>query len=260
MTPSSYSERSGLGTVAADTALPIEPLTRTASVQERVYERLRQAIISGEIPARAELVSTQLATQLNVSRTPVREAIQRLVQEGLLERQETGVVRVRPVSRQEVVDLMAIRAELDAYSARQFVRRRGQPEIMDQIRAVAAEMEALGIEPSATGGQVALNEQFHELIRTGCGNRMVADLLRSAGSLTLRNLVVALQHRTSIEKNNAEHAEILAALEAGDAEWAANAARRHVESATLELLAKMDESETDIVASDDEHPGLGGLS
>lgn len=236
--------------------LPIEPLERTASVQERVYARLRSAIISGEIPPQAELVSTQLAAHLNVSRTPVREAVQRLVQEGLLERQDTGVVRVRSVSRDEVIDIMAIRAEFDAYAARELIRLGRRPEVMEQIRAVAAEMAALGTDPSATAAQVALNEQFHELIRRGSGNRLLADLLKNAGSLTLRNLVVALQLRTSIEKNNAEHAEILAAIEAGDGERAAEAARRHVQSALEELLTKMGDAE--VPPPDGDRPAVGG--
>ena len=219
----------------------IVPLARTVSVQEQVYGRLRSAIIGGAIPAGSALLTTQLASQLEVSRTPVREAVQRLVQDGLLERMDTGVVRVRRVTRQEVTDIMAIRAELDAYAAREFVRRGPDPAMMREVEAVAAEMRSLGTDPSATSAQLALNDGFHRLIRQGSGNTMLADLLHEAGSLTLRNLVVVLQHRTSIEKNNTEHEEIVAALAEGDPGRAADAARRHVASAARELMAKYDE-------------------
>ena len=214
------------------------PVQRQEPVRQQVYERIRGAIIDGSVPVGRELITAQIAAQLGVSRTPVREAFERLMQEGLLQRGSTGVVQVRRVSRREILDMMDIRAELDAFAARLFVQRGLTWPQLTGLQEVARRMQELGTDPSATQEQLRLNGIFHRTIREGSGNALLVDLIAEAGPLTLSNHLTVLGQQTSIEKNNNEHDAILNAIINGDSEGAAEAARLHVHSARQELLAK----------------------
>lgn len=219
------------------------PVRRQEPMRHQVYERIRQAIIDGSLPVGQELITSQVAASLGVSRTPVREAFERLTQEGLLQRGSTGVVQIRRVSRQEISDMMSIRAELDAYAARLFVERGLTAPQLTALQDVAQQMEDLGTDPSATQEQLRLNSIFHHIIREGSGNLLLADLIAKAGPLTLSNHLTVLGQQTSIEKNNHEHDAILKAIMNGDGDGAAEAVRLHVYSARDELLAKYVELE-----------------
>ena len=93
----------------------LTPLKLTSSTQARdsAYQTLRQAIIGGALAAGERLVERDLATRLGISRTPVREAIQRLAAEQLVEKRERGGAVVRGMSRREVSEIFALRAALE---------------------------------------------------------------------------------------------------------------------------------------------------
>lgn len=222
--------------MGAEATLGIGRLERRIGVGERVYSMVRSAILDGDLAPGAELVTTELAERMGVSRTPIRESIQRLQQDGLVERAANGVAQVRRVHRREVVDLMAIRAELDAYAVRGFVERRSEHGLLDEVVFTAAEMQRIGTDSSRTGEQLVLNDRFHGLIREGSGNQMLGAFMHDTGSLVLRSLMNRLRRHTAIGRNISEHEDIVAALMAGDPTEAERAVRAHTKSATSELL------------------------
>src|SRR5258706_5925050 len=102
----------------------MERIVRAANVRDEVYVRLRDAISDGSLVAGAALVSTDLAGRFGVSRTPVREAIMRLVQDGLAVEGAPGHgVSVRSVDRNEIEAFFEIRAALEELAARMTVLR-----------------------------------------------------------------------------------------------------------------------------------------
>ena len=102
----------------------MERIARGTTVRDEVYVRLRDAISDGSLEAGAPLVSTDLADRFGVSRTPVREAIMRLVQDGLAVEGAPGHgVTVRTVDRNEIEAFFEIRASLEELAARMTVLR-----------------------------------------------------------------------------------------------------------------------------------------
>jgi DNA-binding GntR family transcriptional regulator len=215
---------------------PLEPVARAATVRSTVYERLRAAIIQGALLDGQALASTELSAQLGVSRTPVREALVRLVQDGLALETDSGQVIVRPVSRAEIASFFELRAELERYAARQAVAR-GTAEwvvrLQESERTLAEAVDA----DAPAARQVELNDEFHALLYEGSGNALLRRALTDLEAATARRAIHALYERADPHTTVREHRRIVAAIEARDAEEAARQAGAHVERAGVELLA-----------------------
>jgi DNA-binding GntR family transcriptional regulator len=156
---------------------PRKPASRAgqAGPQLRVspYEMLRNAILSGELPGGQSLVETSLAEWCGVSRTPIREALRRLEQDGLVHHSEGGlVVRVR--SPEEILDIYETRIALEATAGRVAAERRTDHDVrllryvLDRGREVPA---------TDVTGMVEANQQFHRLIWRASHNESLTDLL-----------------------------------------------------------------------------------
>ena len=131
----------------------MERIARATTVRDEVYVRLRDAISDGSLPAGAPLVSTDLADRFGVSRTPVREAIMRLVQDGLAVEGAPGQgVSVRTVDRNEIEAFFEIRAALEELAARMTVLRQDEAALAAVIAAEEEleEQVAVGARPNAS--------------------------------------------------------------------------------------------------------------
>jgi DNA-binding GntR family transcriptional regulator len=119
----------------------LRPIERAAPLRSEVYAKVREAIVDGTLAPGSALVSTELAGRLGVSRTPVREAIARLIQDGLAVDEGGGRAVVRPISRQEIADFFEIRAALEAVAARRAVERQ-HGRWLPRLRAAEERLEA----------------------------------------------------------------------------------------------------------------------
>ena len=218
---------------------PLRPIVRSMSMRSEVYERLRRAIIEGVLPDGSTLVSTELSAQLGVSRTPVREALVRLVHDGLAVETDAGQVIVRPVRRGELESFFEIRAELERLAARRAAERSTEKSLA--LLRDAEQRVAKAVADGATGArQVELNEEFHRMLYEGSGNELLARALLDLEAMTARRMLDRLYERADAERTVREHRAIVAAIEAGDAEEAGKAAAAHVEHAGRDLLAIFD--------------------
>ena len=218
---------------------PLRPIVRSMSMRSEVYERLRRAIIEGAFPDGSALVSTELSARLGVSRTPVREALVRLVHDGLAVETDAGQVIVRPVRRGELESFFEIRAELERLAAHRAAER-GTEEWLARLRAAegrVAEAVAGGVSGAR---QVELNEEFHRMLYEGSGNELLARALLDLEAMTARRLLDRLYERADAKRTVQEHRAIVAAIEARDTEAAGQAAAAHVEHAGRDLLAIFD--------------------
>ena len=212
----------------------LTPIERT-SVREEVYGRLRRAITDGSIEPGAPLVSTDLAERLGVSRTPVRDAITRLVQDGLAVDDGPGQVRVRPVLRDEIIGFFQIRAALEALAARRVAtapadgwhRRLAEAERLLERRV------AQGADPVE---QTELNSRFHQTLYEASGNPLLPRLMADLEALTTRRVLHRLYERADPQATIDDHRALLRAITAGDGETAARVAQQHVEQAARTLL------------------------
>jgi DNA-binding GntR family transcriptional regulator len=190
------------------------------------YHHLLGEIRSGALPSGARLRETDLAERLGISRTPVREAIRQLEADGLVVHLPRQGATIRSLDYAEVIELYEMRAVLEGTAARLAARAASEIEL--------AELSALHADlASAPAGAQAreLNRQFHRTLIDAAKNRF---LIKAMSTLQKTMLIIGpttLADPTRAADAVAEHAKVLAALQARDGRMAEQAMRDHVEAA-----------------------------
>lgn len=194
-----------------------------AASRTRPYEAIRAAIRSGEFAPNQPLTETALAEWCGVSRTPVREALTRLQNEGLIERTPRGpVVRVRTI--EEIFNIYEVRIALEAMAARSAAERHTARDIV-VLRASLERYEASTDEQPAD--RVLAARSFHEAVWRAARNDTLFETLARLDSLVPRYPNAAIRSAATLKRNHRQHREILAAIQAGDGARAAEAATVH---------------------------------
>lgn len=204
-------------------------LSSAATIADAVYQTLRSAIVYGELPPGRRLLERELALQLAVSRTPVREALRRLEEEGLVSGVPNRGLVVRMVTLEEAEHVYAVREPLEVLAARLAAERLTPPQMAELRRCLMRARRAAALGEWRT--VILENNRFHDVVARASGNPVLArvlDIMRNQVNLVR----VALWSRipTRPQETLRQHGEILAALRAGDPEAAAEAARTHLES------------------------------
>jgi DNA-binding GntR family transcriptional regulator len=201
------------------------------SATDHVLDELRAAILDGRLAAGATLRQEDLAERLGVSRMPVREAIRRLHAEGLVEVLPSRRVRVAALSRTEIEDIYDMRAVLEPLAVRLAVPRLTRAQLRDAAHA----LEAADDEQDAdTFG--ARNAAFHLALMNPCERPRLLNDIASLLDLSDRYQRAALRDEEHNARVREEHAGLLAAAQAGDADAAADLAATHVQRAGARLL------------------------
>lgn len=203
------------------------------------YGILKQQVLDGRLAAGQRLVETDLADHMKISRTPVREAIQRLIVDGLVERSGARGVVVVELTAEEIEDLYVTRAALEGLAARLAAQRMSDYEQV-VLQEIQDQMDAT-LESGDPARMALINFEFHtEILRLARNTTLlkfmgqIHDALRRYGTTTL-----SLPDRAS--RAMAEHRDLLSALMARDGDAAEHIARTHIEGALqarLRLLAR----------------------
>jgi DNA-binding GntR family transcriptional regulator len=135
--------------------------TQNKTATDEVYDRLYQAIISGQFQPNERLIELDLAQRYNSGRAAIRTALARLAQEGLVERESNRGARVRAISEEEAIETLEARAVLEGLAARYAARNVTDAEIA-ALRAIIAEMETLLAQGELLGISDA-NARLHNL-------------------------------------------------------------------------------------------------
>lgn len=213
-----------------------KPLERR-SLADGVYDALLENILQGGLKAGTEINEVALAQELHVSRTPVHEAVGRLLKDGLLVQEPPRRILVARFSRQDAVEIYEMRRLLESAAAQKAVRRMSEPAIR-ALREEAARLERSRGEPGWAGRALEFDLRFHDALAEAAGNRRLkADISR------YRLLVRAFCRMTAtpgnLEEAFQEHLTILSAIEARDAAAAARAAGAHVEKRCAVVLSAL---------------------
>ena len=209
-----------------DSASPEIELLRSHSLTTLVQRELERRILSGELAPGRKLNEEEVAILFNVSRGPVREAFRALESAGLLRLEKNRGVYVRQISVEEADEIYEVRAGIDELIGR-LLAERITPAQVAELRALLRKMQQ-----QARGRNVAgyypLNVQFHEMLASFTGNGALAT--------TYKRLVNALHlyRRETLERgpdsfpiSTREHAQIVDAIAAGDADRAGKLLYRH---------------------------------
>jgi DNA-binding GntR family transcriptional regulator len=198
------------------------------SSQEHCYRKLKERILTLDLPPGARIGALEVAAQLGLSRTPVREALGRLEQEALVMHDPAGGYVVRAMSVKEIDDLYRVREYLETEAVLEAMPNLGAAEI--------ARLEALLAEAERNLGEVSAfliaSRRFYEAIITATGNEV---LVRMFGPINDRVRIVGAMligaHAPRMKEVLALNADILGALRARDETAAVAAVRAHVRSA-----------------------------
>lgn len=207
---------------------PVDQPLRTV-----VYERIRAAILTGDLEPGAALSEADQAVQLGCSRTPVREAFQRLSREGLVEIAPKRGTFVAQLSLAKAREAFEFREAIEVPCARLAAIRR-TPEQLERMRAAL---------PGEGGDSYEGGLAFHGLVAEAASNSYLLNAFHSASAtVALASRVAA---RSAPEHAPASHAPILEAIEAGDADGAEAAMRTHIRNHYERLVKAM----TDMAAA-----------
>ncbi len=191
---------------------------------QRAVSTLRQMIFSGELPAGSDHLETELAERLGLSRTPVREAILVLAQQGLVATRPRRGMRVTAISPKDMEDIYDVLTELEARAAERAAHAGYPLEELRLLRRAIDDMDAALAREDREGWADA-DVQFHrELLRLG-GNARSAELAAALEDQVRRAKRVTLHMRPLPVQSNADHRAVLDAIAAGNAEGAR--ARHH---------------------------------
>ncbi len=209
------------------------------SPQRDAYALILEAIDSHMYKPGDRLVESDLAERFGVSRTPIREALQRLETQSLLTRDGRSLI-VASLDHTQMAELYVVRGELEGLAARLAARHATPEEIRVLREMLEADQSLLG-DPSAMS---RANKRFHKQIHLASHNRFLVQQLdlvhRSMALLATTSLVAEGRGEVAL----AEHAAIVDAIEAGDGDAADKALREHISKAFVTRL-RLDASEVE---------------
>ena len=216
-----------------DGLAPLRAAQPRVTAHESVYGTLRRAILRGALPGGTRLVQADIASQLSVSTTPVREALRDLAAEGLVvSRPHVGAV-VRELSIAELVELYDIRKAIEPVSIRRAAARIGKREL-DEARDLVKEME--GEKDPARWAE--LNWEFHAVLERAANAPLVQSVLKTVQDISAIYVAHSLILQPDrMASGNREHRALLAALRRHDEDGAARVLVDHLDS-TLQSILK----------------------
>lgn len=195
-------------------------------LKELVYLDLKHRILSGEIPSYSRLMEVDLSEEMNVSRTPIREAIRRLCEDGLVNMEPRKGAYVAKVSVKEMLDVFEVREDMEGFCA-YLAAIRSTDEQKATLRFLAEAYEQARINKDKME-MIRLDEDFHNYIVSCCDNDTLKQLVNYVQELSLRFRYLYYEHESLYEVTSMQHLSIMEAIEAGDAEGARKLADRHV--------------------------------
>jgi DNA-binding GntR family transcriptional regulator len=203
------------------------------SAADRAYHYIRRRIVDGVLASGAFLVEQDLAQDIGVSRTPVRDALSRLENEGLVRAEGNRRATVREFTEAEVEECFEMRAQFESYAAARAATRMS-PEALTKLKRFAAEMD----EVVAKGGEDAafrfseLNTHFHNIILEQAGSPRLREIMKPLMQVQLV-LMKRFQHtiEAHLVRSCWHHRELIAAFEARDPVWAEAQMKTHLLSA-----------------------------
>jgi len=201
-----------------------------ATKSDLAYIRVRGLILSGDLAPGAVLQQAALAKTIGMSTTPLREALRRLKQEGLVELDAHRDARVRPLDATEARDLLELRRSLDPLAAALAAERRTETDLAE-ITAALDGLEALSTRPSLS--QLESHHRFHAAIHRASHNALLVETLDGLWVKTDRYRRHGLEAGRSDAERDAravEHRQLVEAVRDGDGDTAADLMRRHVET------------------------------
>lgn len=213
-------------------------VSTSAQTRTSPYDRIKEAILSGDILPDEQLVESALAKWCGVSRTPIREALMRLGQDGLVHRGERGLV-VLARSQEEILDLYDIRIVLERHAAAGAAERRTSHDMLIIRRSAEQYTRCDSSDNRALADD---NRRFHRAVWWASHNASLIDLLERLNMHLGRYPTTTLAYPGRFTAANNEHVDLVEAIEAHNSDRAAAIASQHF-TAAREIRLRLYETE-----------------
>lgn len=203
------------------------------SFEKFAYDAIKQAILAFRYKPGDALVEAELSKQLNISKTPVRDALTRLEREGLVTKVAYTGTYVSEITSQSVMEVFEIRAVLEGLAARQATSAFTIADLAlaGQLLTRQADLLAKG----DLSGASEANRQFHSLIVQRSNNQYLSSMLANLDAHIQRYRVLSKAQRGAQSTSVQEHQRVLDAIRAGDAAGAESAMKSHLRNVLTEL-------------------------
>jgi len=203
-------------------------------LRDIVFQTLRKAIITGELPPGERLMETQLGEKLGVSRTPIREAIRKLELEGLVVMVPRKGAQVAQFTQKDIKDVLEVRAALEALAVRLACKRMDERSFL-RLQLVITEYEYAAKEHDIET-MIEKDVEFHEIIFNATNNDKLVQMFGNLGEQVHRFRIAYLKNTEESMSVQEEHSEILQALRDKDADAAARLATIHIEKQSDSII------------------------
>jgi DNA-binding GntR family transcriptional regulator len=203
-----------------------QPLSRTFLV-ESAYDAILGNILSGALPAGSIISEVALAKDLNVSRTPVHQALARLAKEGLVEVRSGRKPQVSRFGREDLIEIYDIRLLLESAAAQRAAKRL-DPKQLSELRREAEHLEVEQDGPEWARRALELGSRFQDALAAACGNRRLSQELRKY-RLLVRASCGRMDSPENLREELREHQQVLKALADRHPAQAGQAMAQHIQ-------------------------------
>jgi DNA-binding GntR family transcriptional regulator len=222
--------------------LSLPSVQRSKSLYEQTYEALRASILSGELLPGERLVETQLAEQLQVSRTPIREAIRQLQRDSLVTTDAGGGLRVTIISVVDAVQLYDCRIALERLSVQEACHH-ATPAQLETLETFVVQAEQLAEQPVVAFSSVRMLEvdyQFHQYIAESSGNRWLTTFLDQVFDKMAMLRVQTTRHNPRVLEIRSEHRQIFEMIARRNSEAAVQAIEAHLVASKARVVQEVE--------------------
>ncbi|PKM77505.1 MAG: GntR family transcriptional regulator [Firmicutes bacterium HGW-Firmicutes-15] len=203
-------------------------------LRELVLDAIRSAIMSGILQPRERLMEIQMAEELGVSRTPIREALRKLELEGFIVMVPRKGAYVSDLSFKDIADVFEIRAALEGLAAGLAADRITEEELEDMERLLVEKREA--ITQNDIGKLVEVDTKFHELMYKASRNERLSSIISNLREQIQRFRLTSLSFPGRNKESLDEHKKIVEAIQSRDIQIARHVAQEHIENAENVLI------------------------
>jgi DNA-binding GntR family transcriptional regulator len=211
-------------------SLSSRSLQRSQSLQEQAYQALKSAILSGELASGQRLVETQIASKLQVSRTPIREAIRLLLHENLVSVEANGLMRVAVVSIEDAEHLYDCRIALEQLSVVGACQNATQEQLTELASMVEEAEKLVASKPTKLTSfrLLDLDYRFHRLLAQASGNPWLVSLLDRVFDQMQLLRIQTTQNNNKVLEIRTEHRRIYEPVRSRQPEEAYKAIKEHL--------------------------------
>ena len=212
-------------------------------LNQKVYRVLKEAIIKGFLEPGTKLLENKLAGEMHVSRTPIREAIQKLAAEGFIKIAPNQTLIVTEVSLEDVKEVLQIRGVLEGLVAHIAAKKITRQEI-DELEEIVTQM-GLYVTKKDLTSYCKVDDEFHNLILNVCGNKWIINIRDNLGNFIYRFRIKSLSVPGRLKCSLEEHQKIMESLKKHNSEEADKLSQIHMENTVINILKNVAKEENE---------------